>query len=62
MKIKTLALSRLRNDEHFEFFDFLVALVREITPAALKITEPYNAVVTLHRDEDTALKKITKSP
>jgi hypothetical protein len=61
MKIKEFKLSHLRNDEHFQFMQFVLALVKEIGAAALRV-EPQNAALAAaHRQEDEALKKIMKS-
>jgi hypothetical protein len=61
MKIENIDLTRTRNDEHFQFMQFVLALVRETGAAALKV-EPQNAALAAaHKQEDEALKKIMKS-
>ncbi|MDR2886542.1 MAG: DUF6261 family protein, partial [Bacteroidales bacterium] len=61
MKITHIRLPRLSNDEHFQLFQFLIALVKSIGAAVLKVEARFAALETLHRREDEALKKITKS-
>jgi hypothetical protein len=61
MKIEHITLLWLRNDEHFQFMQFVLALTKEVGAAALKV-EPQNAALAAaHRQEDEALKKIMKS-
>jgi hypothetical protein len=61
MKIKGIKLSYLRNDEHFEFIQFVLAYVKEVGAAALKVEPQNEALAALHRQEDEALKKIVAS-
>ncbi len=61
MKIKNTHLLALRNDEHFQFMQFVIALVGEVGAAALKVVAQLAALTALHAQEDEALKKITKS-
>jgi hypothetical protein len=51
----------LRNNEHFEFIVFVLALIDETGAAELKIAKRYAALAALHRQEDEALAKVTKS-
>jgi hypothetical protein len=61
MKIKNIYLHNFRNDEHFQFIQFTLALVDETGAAALGAVAQNAALIALHRQEDEALKKILKS-
>ena len=61
MKIKNIYLHNFRNDEHFQFIQFVIALVGEVGAAALKVVAQLAVLVARHAEEDEALKKITKS-
>ncbi len=61
MEIKNVHLSHLRNDEHFQFIQFVLAITKETGVDNLKVTAQYEALAALHAQEDEALVKITKS-
>jgi hypothetical protein len=61
MKVLSIKLTALRNDEHFEFFSEFIELVKETGVANLQIVKPFNAFTTIFSEEDEALKKIIKS-
>jgi hypothetical protein len=61
MKIKKIDLSRLRNDEHFQFHTEFRDLVMAGTPQNLKVVAQLNAFLPLFTQEDGALHKIMKS-
>ena len=61
MKINLIHLNNMRNDEHFQFHYEFSKIVREHGIAKLKIDDQFTAYAALFQDEDTALKKITKS-
>jgi hypothetical protein len=60
-KINQLALSRLRNDEHFQFMTDFTNLVKRFKAETLKIVPQFNAFLALYKQEDEVLKKIAKS-
>ncbi len=61
MKIETIHLNNLRNNEHFQLQTEFHKLVTESTPQALKIELAFAAYLPLYAKEDEALVKITKS-
>lgn len=61
MTIKNVHLNHLRNDEHFQFIQFVLTLTKEVGADKLKVAAQYSALAALHAQEDEALKKITKS-
>jgi hypothetical protein len=61
MKIKKIVFLYLRNDEHFQFCTDFINLVNSVGAAKLKVQTQFKAFVDLNREEDEALKKITKS-
>ena len=61
MKITKIDATRMRNDEHFQFYSDFGLLVNSAGAAALKIDAQYAVYVPLFKDEDEALKKIMKS-
>ncbi|MDR2882312.1 MAG: DUF6261 family protein [Alistipes sp.] len=61
MKIENIYLYRLRNDTHFQFMQYVVALVKEIGAEALRVEAQMAALTLLHSQEDEALKKIVRS-
>lgn len=61
MKIKHVKLTHLRNDEHFEFIEFTLDLVKDVGAAALRVEAPAAALDADWKREDEALKKIMKS-
>jgi hypothetical protein len=56
-----LKLINLRNDRHFQFGVEFIALMGLFAAVMAKVQTLFNAFVALHEQEDTALKKITKS-
>ena len=61
MKIQSLKLSHLRNDEHFQLMKFVLDLGFEVGADKLKVESQFTALAKLHAQEDEAIKKITKS-
>jgi hypothetical protein len=61
MKINTIQLPALRNDEHFQFNTEFRDLVNRFGAHALNITVQFNDYLPLFAQEDEALKKIVKS-
>ncbi len=61
MKINGIKIGNLRNDEHFQFMQFTLALTRETGAAALRVEPQYNTLAAAVAREDEALKKIMKS-
>jgi hypothetical protein len=61
MKIKTILLHSLRNDGHFQFITALISLIVKFGAETLGIMALFAILLTRHRDEDEALKKIVKS-
>ena len=61
MKIKTIDLYNLRNDEHFQFNAEFRDAVNRFGASSLKIETQFEVFVTLYSQEDEALKKIMKS-
>lgn len=61
MKIESIHLYALRNDEHFQFNTEFRDLVNRFGAAALNIVPQFDTYVTLFNNEDEALKKIIKS-
>ena len=61
MKISKLTLSRLRNDEHFQFHSEFKDLVAKHGPEALKIKTLFQMYLPLYDKEDDGIKKISKS-
>ena len=61
MKIKTIDLYNLRNDEHFQFNAEFRDAVNRFGASSLKIETQFEVFVTLYAQEDEALKKIMKS-
>ncbi len=62
MKINSLNLSKLRNEEHFQFHTEHKKLIINHTPEALNIEEAYSVYLPLIDNEDKALNLIRKSP
>ena len=60
-KIKILNLQRLRNNEHFEFMRHIQNIVAAAGAENLRVAPQTTAHAAALADEDTALKKITKS-
>jgi hypothetical protein len=61
MKIKSIHLNNLRNDGHFQFMQFVVALIRGIGAAVLKVEKQFATLEALHAQEEEAFRKITRS-
>jgi hypothetical protein len=61
MKIKQIDLTRVHNDEHFQFCTDFINLVNAVGVSRLKVQKLFDAFLPLYRQEDEALKKITKS-
>lgn len=61
MKIIDFSLSRLRNEEHFQFQTSLKDLVVLTTPSTLKIDALFATFLMLYDDESKALDVIQKS-
>ena len=61
MKLQKIDLSRLRNDEHFQFNTEFRDLVNAVSPATLKVAVQFDLYQSLYVQEDEALKKIMKS-
>jgi len=61
LKILALYFRRMRNDEHFQFFTYFLAIVNAVGAAKLKIQQLIDAFISLLGQEDEALKKIMKS-
>jgi len=61
MKIKTIALSRLRNEEHFQFGADVLALLGTETADALGVRQAADAFRAVHAEEDTLLERIRAS-
>ena len=61
MKLNNFHLSRLRNDEHFQFLTELRDAIVRFGAPALKIEAQYNEWLPVYAQEDEALKKIMKS-
>jgi hypothetical protein len=61
MEIKKVDLSRLQNDEHFQFHTEFKDLVNQYGAAALNIQPQFAVYLTCFEQEDEALLKIMKS-
>ena len=61
MKIKDFSLSRLRNEEHFQFFTSFRDLVLVFTVLALNIELLFNLFLAAYANELAALDLIRKS-
>jgi ElaB/YqjD/DUF883 family membrane-anchored ribosome-binding protein len=61
MKIESISLIRLRNDEHFQLVTELRKLITKHGAEALKIEALFSAFLPLYGAEDEALKKVVKS-
>jgi hypothetical protein len=61
MNVIDLSLTRLRNEEHFQFQTDFKKLVETGNPATLNIAEAFNAYVQVYNDESQALDVIRKS-
>jgi len=61
MSIKTITLSRLRNDANFQFHSENKNLIEEQTPQTLKIVPLFEDYVPKYNKVDLAFKKIKKS-
>ncbi|MFT3753519.1 MAG: photosystem II biogenesis protein Psp29 [Paludibacter sp.] len=61
MKIREFALSRLRNEEHFQFFTSFRDLVLIFTAAALKIELLFNLFLAAYANELESLNIIRKN-
>jgi len=61
MKIKKLHTNNLRNNAHFQLMTEFRGTVSIANPVTLKVKSQFDAFLPLYGDEDTALKKITKS-
>jgi hypothetical protein len=61
LKIHTIALSQLRNDEHLQLQAEFRDLIAKHGAEALKIKPQFDAYTRLYDREDEALKKIIKS-
>jgi hypothetical protein len=61
MKAKKMHMPSLRNDEHYQFMTEFRLLIERYNPQELKIELWFAAFLTLHAQEDEALKKINKS-
>lgn len=61
MKISTIHLVNLRNDEHFQYHTEFKDLISKHGAEALKIGMPYEAYLQLYNKEDEGIKKINKS-
>ena len=61
MKINTIKLLSLRNDEHFQFNSEHIALINECGANALNIAALFDDYYAHFQEEDAALKKVEKS-
>lgn len=61
MQIETLILSKLRNEEHFDFGSELVGLMEVYSPMTLTIEALWPSFVSAHAREDAAMEVIRKS-
>jgi len=61
MKTQSIELSKMRNDEHFQFHTEFIKLVTRSGAANLKVEAPFEAYLQFYRRADEALKKIPKS-
>jgi hypothetical protein len=61
MKIDSISLTALRNDEHFQFNTEFRDLVNRFGAPSLNITAQFDAYLPLFAQEDEALQKIIKS-
>lgn len=62
MRIIKAHLKRQRNNGHFQFFLAFEQITTDLNPAELKIEPQFEVWQLAFRDEDRALKKVTKSP
>jgi len=62
MKLKTIALSKLRNMDSFGYHGEILELIGGQGPDFLKIREIYNQYMTNYTSLDVLLKKISSSP
>jgi hypothetical protein len=61
MKVVKVHLTNLQNAEHFEFHADVLALIKAVTPAALKSAEQCAAYAALFASEDGIMRQIAKS-
>jgi len=61
MKVNTIHLSRLRNDEHFQFHTEIKELIARYGETNLQIEYLFNMYRTIYAKEDAGLKAIRKS-
>lgn len=61
MKIESLHLNNLHNEEHFQFQTGFKGLVEDNGPGALNIAEAFAAYAPLYDDENKALDQVIKS-
>ena len=61
MKIKKTNINNLRNDAHFQFHTEFKELVERIGADSIKIEAQFNDYLSLYKNVDDGLNKITKS-
>ena len=61
MKISKVEMTRLRNDEHFQYHTEFKDLISKHGAKALKIEALYESYLSLYDKEDEGIKKIIKS-
>ena len=61
LKIKPVVKTHFRNNEHFQFHTDFYNLVKVENPVTLKISEQFSVYEPCYRNEDEALKKVSKS-
>jgi len=61
MKTDTINVSKLRNSEHYMFYEEFIAIVMKFGASLLKIDLFFNAFLDLFKEEDEAYKTVLKS-